>query len=299
MTPGGVGRRRQRRDTAAGFLASRSDSQLVALLDGGAAGEVGVGGGAVTLDIDGLPAFAKRVPLTDRELARPHCTANLFELPVFCQYGVRGVGFGAWREPAANRMVTAGVLAGEAASFSLLYHWRLLPGRPPIAAEHEDVDAVVAGLGGSPAVRVRLEALAAASWSLVLFFEHIPHRLVDWLREDPVGRAALFERNLSEIVAFLGERQFAERNATHDAGYAAMMLVNWLVTAVCGVPLPARGGPVERNEFVRRCAAGHLPHDVPPAIAEMLARHAPAAATMNSFYWRLFGGEVRAEFPGL
>jgi hypothetical protein len=94
------------------------------------------------------------------------------------------------------------------------------------------------------------------------------------------------------------EQDFVQRNATHDAGYAAMRLVNWLVIAVCGVALPASGGPVARNEYVRRCAAGDIPADVPPAVAAILTRHAPAAATMNSFYWRLFGGDVHAEYPG-
>ncbi len=44
-----------------------------------------------------------------------------------------------------------------------------------------------------------------------------------------------------------------------------MWLVNWLVSAVCGVPVPASGGPVERNEYVALCAAGHIPASVPPA----------------------------------
>jgi hypothetical protein len=39
------------------------------------------------------------------------------------------------------------------------------------------------------------------------------------------------------------ERGFAERHATHDADYAAMRLVNWLMTDVCGVPMPTSGGP--------------------------------------------------------
>ncbi|MGC5022933.1 hypothetical protein [Micromonospora sp. DT47] len=74
--------------------------------------------------------------------------------------------------------------------------------------------------------------------------------------------------------------------------------MNWLVTTVCGVPVPASGGPVARNEYVRRCASGNIPHGLPPAVAEILARHAPAAARMNDFYWRLFGGEIHAEYPG-
>jgi len=338
VTPRVAVDRQTRFDTASGILASRSDSQLATLLHNAPAGAVGVGGGSATLAVNGMPVFAKRIPLTDREVARPHCTANLFDLPIHCQYGVGGPGFGAWRELAANRIVTEAALAGETASFPLLYHWRVLPGRPPVAAEHEDLDAVVAALGGSPAVRLRLEALAAASWSLVLFLEHIPYPLLDWLREDPVGRAETAERQLAEIVAFLSdrellhldghignmladgeqiyladfglatsprfdlsgaERRFIERNATHDAGYAAMTLTNWLVTAVCGVPVPARGGPVARNEYVRRCAAGRVPEGVPPAVARILTRHAPAAATMNDFYWRVFGGAVTTDFPGL
>jgi hypothetical protein len=235
-------------------------------------------------------------------------------------------------------VVTDAVLAGETQSFPVLHHWRVLPGRSPVAAEHADIDAVVAALDGCPAVRTRLEALAAASCSLVLFCEYIPHPVREWLREDPAGRAATVERQFSQIVTFLrdrellhmdghfgnmrtdgeriylsdfglatsprfdlsaAERDFAERHATHDAGYAAMRLVNWLVIDVCGVPVPTSGGPVARNEYVLQCAAGHIPADVPPVVAAILARHAPAAATMNAFYWRLFGGDIHAEYPGL
>jgi hypothetical protein len=327
---------RVRYDDTSAFLASHSDVELAALIAAAPVGDVGVGGASALLDVNGVLVFAKRIPLTDRELAHPHSTANLFDLPMYCQYGIGSPGFGAWRELAANTIVTDGVLAGETESFALLYHWRVLPGRPPVAAEHADIDAAVARLGSSPAVRIRLEALATATWSLVLFLEYIHHPLLGWLREDPVGRAETLDRQLSGIVAFLRgrrllhmdghfgnmrtdgeriyltdfglatspyfdlsdvERDFVERNATHDVGYAAMRLVNWLVTAVCGVPVPASGGPVARNEYVLRCAAGRIPDRVPPAVAAILARHAPAAARMNGFYWRLFGGDLRAEYP--
>lgn len=319
------------------FLASRSDIELAALLDTGRANSDGVGGGSAVLDVDGVPVFAKRIPLTDRELANPRSTANLFDVPVFCQYGVVSPGFNTWRELAANLVVTDAVLAGETQAFPVLHHWRVLPGRSPVAAEHADIDAVVAALDGCPAVRTRLEALAAASCSLVLFSEYIPHSMLDWLREDPAGKAATVERQFSQIVVFLrgrellhmdghlgnmrtdgeriyltdfglatsprfdlspAERDFAERHATHDADYAAMRLVNWLVTDVCGVPMPTSGGPVARNEYVLRCAAGHVPDGVPPVVAAILARHAPAAAKMNAFYWKLFDGDIHAEYPG-
>jgi hypothetical protein len=288
--------------------------------------------------VDGVPVFAKRIPLTDREFTHPHHTTNLFDLPMFCQYGIGSPGLNAWRELAANLTITDAILTGQTESFPLLHHWRVLPGRPPIAAEHADIDATVARLGGSPAVRARLEALATASRSLVLFFEYIPHPLHPWLHDDPTSKADTVEQQLLQIVAFLRDREllhmdghfdnmrtdgtriyltdfglatsarfdlspteqdFAQRNATHDAGYAAMRLVNWLVTAICGVTVPAGSGPAARNDYVLRCAAGNIPDDVPPAVSAILTRHAPAAAMMNSFYWKLFGGDVRAEYPGL
>ncbi|MET9489507.1 serine/threonine protein phosphatase [Nocardia sp. NPDC006630] len=318
------------------ILASRSDIELAELIGSGRVVNVGVGGDAAVLVVDGVPVFAKRIPLTDREVANQGATANLFDLPVFCQYGIGGPSFNAWRELAANNIVTEAVLCGETQAFPILFHWRVLPGRSPIAAEHADIDTVVTAQGGSSAVRTRLEALAAASCSLVLFCEYVPYSMADLLCENPIGKASALERQLSEIVAFLrdrellhmdghfenmrtdgtriylcdfglatsprfdlsaAERDFAEQHITHDADYAAMRLVNWLVTDVCGIPTSPNGGPSARNEYVIRCAAGDIPHDVHPEVAAILTRHAPAAAKMNAFYWKLFGGDIHAEYP--
>ncbi|MFY1691408.1 serine/threonine protein phosphatase [Plantactinospora sp. WMMB782] len=329
--------RHSRHHQVSTWLTARDDAELAAMLAGAPTVAVGVGGGCVRLDVEGVPVFAKRIPISDRELASPHSTANLFDLPTYCQYGIGGPTFNVWRELAANLVVSEAVLAGETESFPLLHHWRVLPGRPPTAAEHLDVDAVLARVGGAPAAGTRLAELAAATHSLVLFLEHVGFALPEWLNEDPVGRIETAERQISETVAFLRdhellhmdghlgnmrsdgdrihlvdfglatsprfdlsepERGFVARHAGHDAGYAAMVLVNWLVTTVGGVPTPVSGGPVARNEYVRRCAGGDIPADVPTVAAGILARHAPAAARMNEFYWRLFDGDVHAEYPG-
>ncbi|MEV8441131.1 serine/threonine protein phosphatase [Actinosynnema sp. NPDC051121] len=326
--------RRARHERLSALLASRADDDLAALV--GTRAEVGVGGGSAVADVDGTPVFVKRIPLTDLEFSRPHDTANLFDLPVFCQYGIGGPSFNAWRELAANRIVTDAVMAGEEAAFPMLHHWRVLPGRAPVAAEHADVDATVALMGDSPAVRTRLEALAGATRSLVLFCEYVPHPVDGWLAVDPAAKADAVERQLAEVVAFLrdhellhmdghlgnvrtdgerlyltdfglvtsprfdlsaAEREFVRRHAGHDAGYAAMRLVNWLVTTVCGVTVPPDGVPTARNAYVRRWAAGDVADGVPSDVAAILTRHAPAAARMNAFYWRLFGGDLHAEYP--
>ncbi|MFE9658231.1 hypothetical protein [Micromonospora sp. NPDC006431] len=84
----------------------------------------------------------------------------------------------------------------------------LLPGAPPLAEEHADVDRAVAYWGGSPAVRHRLDALARASASIVLFLEHIPQNLQDWLATRPVGvegtdAYSMVERGLRAGAAFM------------------------------------------------------------------------------------------------
>jgi hypothetical protein len=339
------GERVSRYSDVSSALALRSDRQLGELVEQAQVLDSGIGGTSVVLDVDGVPVFAKRVPLTDLERRGDNVmsTADLFGLPVFCQYGVGSPSFGAWRELAANTMTTNWVLAGRSASFPLLYHWRVLPGAAPLTQEHADVERVVEYWDGSAAVRDRLHALAQASASIVLFLELIPQNLSDWLSaqvaagQDAVASAcAMVESCLLTDVAFMNanglmhfdahfgnivtdgqrlyiadfglvtsprfdlsteEAGFLHRNRTHDIGYALMRLVNWLVTDVCGVAVPQTGGPVQRNEYIRACAAGAEPTGVPPCIAAVVRRYAPVAAVMNDFYWDLFGVSRATPYP--
>lgn len=93
------------------------------------------------------------------------------------------------------------------------------------------------------------------------------------------------------------ESAFLAHHATHDAGYVRMRLVNWLVQHVVGVPVPADGGPIERNAYIRDCARGRRPEGVAPGLADMVVRHAPVAAVMNDFYRQLFDGVNDTPYP--
>jgi hypothetical protein len=313
-------------------LGRLSDDELANLVAGGVANAPGIGGASARVEVAGVPVFAKRIALTDLERRHPRSTANLFGVPPHCHFGLGALGspgFGAWRELAAAMMTTSWVRAGSTASFPLLHHWRVLPGAPPTSPEHADVDAAVACWGD--AVRDRLDAVASASASLVLFQERLPQTLDAWLAdqlvlgEDAVVQAcARVERQLFADAVFLAaqgfthfdghfgnlltdgtrlywadlglagstsfdvaadEAAFLAGHRTHDAAYAAMRLVNWIVTQVCGVDMPVDRGRAARNAYVRVCAAGHVPTGVPEPIAAMIARHAPAAALMNDFHW--------------
>ncbi|QSB15121.1 serine/threonine protein phosphatase [Natronosporangium hydrolyticum] len=196
-------------------LALLDDRQLGRLVAAAPATGSGVGGTSALLEIAGAPVFVKRIPLTDLERDPDHImsTANLFGLPNCCHYGVvahASGGFGAWREVAASAMTTNWVLAKRSEAFPLLYHWRVLPGAAPLSEELADIDRVVAYWHGSAAVRRRLEALGQASASVVLFLEHVPHRLDSWLADrlaggpDAVAAAcAMVARSLRADVGFM------------------------------------------------------------------------------------------------
>lgn len=203
-------------------LAPRSDRALHELVDGAAPIGSGIGGKSALLEVAGTPVFVKQVPLTDpeRQPGRERSTANVFELPVFCQYGIASPCFGVWRELAAHVMTTNWVLAGECESFPLMYHWRVLPDSMPLPEELADIDRVVAYWGGGPQVRRRMEALQQSSASVVLFLEYIPQNLYQWLGQQvQAGGAAadractMVERDLEAVISFMNSRGFLHFDA--------------------------------------------------------------------------------------
>ncbi|NEA64652.1 protein kinase family protein [Streptomyces sp. SID12488] len=196
-------------------LALHSDRALSELVDAAVLLGSGIGGKSALLEIDGTPVFVKRVPLTDPERAPENVrsTANIFGLPMFCQYGIGGPGFGAWRELAVHTMTTNWVLTGDHEGFPLMYHWRVLPDSTPLPDELADVERSVNYWGGGSQVRHRIEALQQSSASVALFLEYIPQNLNQWLGEQLAGgdeaadrACVMVERNLAAGSSFMNSR---------------------------------------------------------------------------------------------
>jgi hypothetical protein len=71
-----------------------------------------------------------------------------------------------------------------------------------------------------------------------------------------------------------------------------------MVANVVGIADPDTGGPVERYDYIRRCAAGARPVGAgPEPVAELISRYAPVAAVMNNFYWDIFGESRATPYP--
>ncbi|WP_158895047.1 protein kinase family protein [Amycolatopsis anabasis] len=314
-----------------------SDRQVGELVDRATPLGTGIGGTSVSLEVEGTPVFAKRVPLTDLE-RRPEnvrSTANLFGLPPFYHYGVGSAGGGVWRELAAHAMTTHWVLTNRSENFPLLYHWRVLdgpPARPP--GERDEITRWVEYWDGSPAVRARLEALAGAPASVVLFCEHLPWNLHDWLTErvPHEGNAlALVERDLRAGTSFMNSHGLwhfdahfqniltdGHRLYFSDFGLATSTRFDlaeseadflgrnsthdgcYVVTQWVNWLVTALAGTTDRSarvEFVRRCAERGDIGNLPGPAAAIVQRYAPIAAVLNEFYGKLFFETRTAPYP--
>ncbi len=139
-------------------IACLSNQKISQLLVNAKPMHKGIGGKSALIYINEVPVFVKKIPLTDLERLPLNVmsTENLFNLPLFYQYGVGSAGFGAWRELAVHEMTTNWVITGECPNFPIMYHWRILPsGEDDINADYwgdiekycqywENSDAIIA-----------------------------------------------------------------------------------------------------------------------------------------------------------
>ncbi|MFE7406949.1 phosphotransferase [Isoptericola sp. NPDC057559] len=171
------------RPSLSAALARLDDTDVLALVAGAEPLSVGIGGSTSRTRVLGTEVFVKRLPLTRIEEQAPRSTANVFDLPPACHYGIGSPGFGAGREIAAHELTTGWVASGATDAFPLLHHWRVLD--QPCHADVSEVDGEEARRRWGtawPRVRRRVELLASARRSVVLFLEHVPDTLGSWLR---------------------------------------------------------------------------------------------------------------------
>ncbi|WP_037906545.1 serine/threonine-protein kinase [Actinacidiphila yeochonensis] len=92
------------------------------------------------------------------------------------------------------------------------------------------------------------------------------------------------------------EADFFDRHQVYDRCYAATYLVNWLVTALCGVRREDRDG---RYALVRGYADGSRgrPTGIPEEAAALIARHAPVAAVVSGFNLAFQSRSRRTPYP--
>lgn len=201
------------------YLSHLTNEQLSVLLKTAKTLGTGIGGEVLSIEVEGVPIFIKKIRLTDIEKENPRSTQNLFELPPYYQYGVGSMGFGVWREIAAHEMTTQWVLNGECQNFPLMYHSRVLerpsvPLKTPTQEELEDRQRYVEYWDGSSAVGKRSEAAETASANVVVFMENLPQTLYKWFNvEEGKKNLPRIERELNLVAAFMKSRGFLHFDA--------------------------------------------------------------------------------------
>jgi hypothetical protein len=207
-------------------LSSLSNHELSLLLDKGGAITSGIGGTSQRPTVDNTPIFAKRVPLSELELQHMHSTANIFDLPLYCQYGIGSPGFGAWRELAAHVMASNWAALKECPNFPRLYHWRILSKSQATSLNMDEwgnEENYLKYWNNSPALRKRLESINNASSEIVLFLEYRPETLSSWLKtklssdENTMQDALNFvDKSLNATNTFMSDRGFIHFDAHFD-----------------------------------------------------------------------------------
>jgi len=166
-------------------LACLSNENLTRILVDAKSIHQGVGGKSVLIFINDTPVFVKKIPITDIERLPQHLmsTANMFDLPLYYQYGVGSTGFGVWRELAAHAMTTHWVISAECVNFPMMYHWRMLPGTPSHLNINywDNLDNYTCYWENSSAIRNRIEHINKARNHIVVFLEYVPQNLHEWL----------------------------------------------------------------------------------------------------------------------
>lgn len=186
------------------ILASMNDSDVTELIARAQRVHKGIGGESFLNAIDGKKVFIKSIPLTALEANHlpVRSTANLFGLPLFCQYGVGSPGFGVWRELAAVEQTTQWVLDDVCPNFPLLHHWRILPSTDigfTTRLSQAEIEKDVKYWHDSDAVRRRLQAISDATSCVVLVSEYFSQTLAVWLAKKVLAGAERAEAALDHV----------------------------------------------------------------------------------------------------
>jgi len=167
------------------WLLKQSDDGIVRLIQQSNHIHQGIGGDTYFILINGIPVFLKAIPLTALEKKNYRSTKNIFNLPMYYQYGVGSTGFGVWRELAAHEQCQAWVESGLLPNFPLLFHWREIDYKASNSKmDDEAISKEVGYWNHSEAVRERLLAIRDSKTCIILICEYFPKNLQDWFSNE-------------------------------------------------------------------------------------------------------------------
>lgn len=135
------------------------------------------------IKVDGKKVFVKTVPLTQKEYENSFNTKNLYNLPLFYNYGVGSAGFGAFRELVAHIKTTNWVLSDEHHNFPLMYHYRIVPNSgSKIYSVPNDISKYIKNWNGSKKIEQFVLERKSPAYQIIIFLEFFPFVLSRWIK---------------------------------------------------------------------------------------------------------------------
>lgn len=167
-------------------LSKLTDTEIFNLIEGGKKVHSGIGGISYKINLEGSEIFTKLVPLTELEnqSENMYSTKNIFNLPLYYQYGVGSTGFGVWRELASTQACSDWVVSGVCNNFPILYnHIVLEDNNNLLKFERKNIEEHTDYWESNTAIRNRYSQILDARHMVVMFLEYIPYKLHDYLAD--------------------------------------------------------------------------------------------------------------------
>lgn len=309
-------------------LTCLSNQQLQQILSSGKEMYTGIGGTSVQIEIENISVFVKKVPITELELKSDNfmSTANIFKLPMCYQYGIGSAGFSAWRELAAHIMTTNWVISGKCPNFPILYSWRIIPNYSSKTdlSYWESTEKYLAYWENNKSIKERIHALNSSSTSVLLFLEHFPKNLHQYLKEvlsssiaelDSIKHLKRITKSFETVLKFMHEKGFLHMDAhfhniladeddiyLSDFGLALSEQFDLSMTEHnflkyhehydrCSYSinllhgvLTTYGGKEHWDKTLNDYLSNKLSIKLPEKINEILYKNAPIAEKMHAFY---------------
>lgn len=196
--------RRERYSQLSSQIALTDNAKLQSLLD---TEETQRGWGRTQiLKIGQSKVFIKRVPITDLEYDNQFSTGNLYDLPMFYNYGVGSAGFGVFRELVTHIKTTNWVLEGAIATFPLMYHYRILPtSGARTEVDQERHQGYVEYWGSNENIGRYILDRANTHYEAVIFLEYIPYTVGPWLSEN-MNKGDALVAEMRDTITFLRKK---------------------------------------------------------------------------------------------
>jgi serine/threonine protein kinase len=142
-----------------------------------------------TIKIYNTKIFVKSIILTELEYNNKYNTSNLFNLPLYYNYGIGSYGINCWRELLIHIKTTNYVLSGECINFPLLYHYRIIETKP----KHIKFDNFKYW-NSNQNIKKYIAAKSKSKYRILLFIEWFPKVVHTWLLENKTNLNSFYEQ---------------------------------------------------------------------------------------------------------